>query len=376
MPSPNLLIIDDSERNANLYYATRFRAGDPFVFVQIGGRKYLLASDLEVDRARAEANVHAVVRAADLERRLRRQQKKKKTLLTIDLVDAFLRHHGAKALAVPGSFPVEQADALRRRGYRLKVCPEPFFPERLAKSPAEIAAIERAQRAAEEVVRVAIERLRRAAVRGGVLRDREGVLTSERLRGVIERELLDRGYRAERTIVACGRDAMDPHRVGSGPLRPNRAIILDVFPQSIETGYWADMTRTVVRGRASDGLRRMYRAVEEAQSAAMAKIRDGADGKDAHQAVLDVFKEHGFKTGKIGGRMQGFFHGTGHGVGLEIHEPPRLNARGGPLQAGMVITVEPGLYYTQWGGVRIEDLVVVTKDGCRNLTRFPKQLEI
>jgi Xaa-Pro aminopeptidase len=169
---------------------------------------------------------------------------------------------------------------------------------------------------------------------------------------------------------------VDPHRVGSGPLRPNRAIILDVFPQSIETGYWADMTRTVVRGRASEGLRRMYRAVAEAQDAALATIRDGVDGKEAHQAVLGVFKEYGFKTGKIDGRMQGFFHGTGHGVGLEIHEPPRLNARGGPLRAGMAVTVEPGLYYTRWGGVRIEDLVVVTKTGCRNLTRFPRQLEL
>jgi Xaa-Pro aminopeptidase len=375
MPTPALLIIDDTERNASLLYATRFRAGDAFVYAEIRGRKHLLVSDLEVDRARSEATVDAVHRLSQIEKRLRRNRKAP-PLPLIDLVDAFLRSQGVRALVVPGTFGIEHADALRRKGYRIECRREPFFPERLVKTDDELVCIEQAQRATEEATAAAIAVLRHAQVRGGVLTDRHGPVTSERLRRFIERELLDRGCRAVSTIVAGGRQAADPHCLGYGPLRANQAIILDVFPRSIETGYWADMTRTVVRGRASEPLRRMYRAVEEAQAAALAAIRDGVDGKAVHQAVLDVFAEHRFPTRRRGGHMEGFFHGTGHGVGLEIHEQPRFSVRPDPIRAGMVMTVEPGLYYPAWGGIRLEDLVVVTKTGHRNLTRFPRQLEL
>jgi Xaa-Pro aminopeptidase len=375
MPPPAVLIIDDSARNANLYYATRFLAGDPFIYAEIRGRRILLMSDLEVDRARAEAGVHTVLRVSDIERRIRERYGNKK-VTTLDVVDRFLRDRGVRSLVVPDSFGIAHADGLRKRGYRLRFRREPFFPARLVKTPAEIAAIVRAQRATEEVVGAAIETLRRARVRGGVLVDREGAITSERLKRFIALALLERGCQSTHAIVACGRHGVDPHDEGSGPLRAGLPIILDIFPRSLKSRYWADMTRTVVKGRASEGLRRMYRAVADAQAAALRAIRAGVTGRAVHQAVLNVYTDYGYDTGKIGGRMQGFFHGTGHGVGLDIHEPPRLNKFGGPLKAGMVVTVEPGLYYLKWGGVRLEDLVVVTPTGCRNLTRFPKELEL
>jgi len=375
MTNPALLIIDDSERSANLLYATRFRAGDPFVFVEIRGRRHLLVTDLEVDRATAESTVDAVHRLSELEKRARASARGSDPTL-IDAVDAFLRSQGVHALAVPGSLGVEHADALRAKGYRLEVRREPFFPARYHKTPGELHLIERAQRATEDVVAAAIAILRHAKVRGGVLHDRQGAITSERLRAFVERELLDRGYRGLNTIIAGGRQATDPHCTGHGPLHADQAIILDVFPRSIESGYWADMTRTVVKGRASEALKRMYRAVEDAQAAAFEAIRDGVDGKAVHQAVQDVFKDRGFETRRHRGHMEGFFHGTGHAVGLEIHETPRFGARPSPIRAGMVMTVEPGLYYPRWGGVRLEDLVVVTKTGCRNMTRFAKQLEL
>jgi Xaa-Pro aminopeptidase len=375
MPTPALLIIDDTERNANLLYATRFHAGDPFVFAEIRGRRHLLVSDLEVDRARSEAAVDAVHRLSQIEKRIRPRRAGGPPTL-IDILDVFLRSQRVRALVVPGTFGLEHADALRAKGYRLACRREPFFPSRLLKTRDELDCIGRAQRATEEATAAAIAVLRQAKVRGGVLVDRQGPITSERLRRFIERELLDRGCRAVSTIVAGGRQAADPHCLGTGPLRANQAIILDVFPRSIETGYWADMTRTVVKGRAPEPLRRMYRAVEDAQAAGLAAIRDGVDGKAVHQAVLDVFAEHGFPTRRRGGHMEGFFHGTGHGVGLEIHEQPRFSVRPDPIRAGMVMTVEPGLYYPAWGGVRLEDLVVVTKTGHRNLTRFPRQLEL
>jgi Xaa-Pro aminopeptidase len=156
----------------------------------------------------------------------------------------------------------------------------------------------------------------------------------------------------------------------------HQPIVIDIFPRSSRTRYFADITRSVVRGKASTRVKAMYQAVLQAQEQALALIRDGADGAAIHHEVAKVFEHLGFATGETNGRMQGFFHGTGHGLGLEIHEPPRIGQRGAVLRSGNVVTVEPGLYYPGEGGVRIEDLVVVTDTGCRILTKFPKLLEL
>jgi Xaa-Pro aminopeptidase len=181
---------------------------------------------------------------------------------------------------------------------------------------------------------------------------------------------------AQHTIVAGGDQACDPHHEGTGALPANRSIIFDVFPRSGRTRYFADMSRTVVRGKPSVELTRLYQAVKEAQEEAIGKIRDGADGSKIHQGICDRFESMGYRTGLVNGRMQGYFHGTGHGVGLDIHEPPRISRTGSILQEGEIVTVEPGLYYPGLGAVRIEDMVLVTRDGCRNLTNFPKTFEL
>ena len=182
---------------------------------------------------------------------------------------------------------------------------------------------------------------------------------------------------ASHTIVACGEQGCDPHEVGRGPLRAHQPIILDIFPRSQSSGYWGDITRTIVKGKASEPIKALYAAVLAGQLLALRQIRAGAHGDTIHQAILDEFQRRGFQTGVKNGRMQGFFHGTGHGVGLEIHELPRLSPRGqAPQKPGHVVTVEPGLYYPGVGGVRLEDLVVVLETGFRNLTRFPKFLEV
>jgi Xaa-Pro aminopeptidase len=212
--------------------------------------------------------------------------------------------------------------------------------------------------------------------RDGYLYWRKGKLTSERVQGVINARVAELGGIAAHTIVASGNQACDPHEVGHGPLRAHRPIILDIFPRDGRTGYWGDITRTVVRGRASEKVRDIYATVAKGQELAFAKLREGVNGRDVHQAVCDLFNQRGFKTGRKKGRMQGFFHGTGHGLGLEIHEPPRVSAVDVTMKAGMVVTVEPGLYYPGIGGVRLEDVAVITKTGARNLTKFPKFLEI
>ena len=202
-------------------------------------------------------------------------------------------------------------------------------------------------------------------------------MTSEKLRAVIDTAIMQASGLASHTIVAGGKQACDPHEVGSGPLYANEPIILDIFPRSQKTGYFGDITRTVVRGRASEAVRKLYDTVLKGQQLAFKKMRAGVPTVEVHEAVQEFFKREGYKTAKHNGRMQGFFHGTGHGLGLEIHEPPRTGPHSpGKLKAGQVVTVEPGLYYPEIGGVRLEDVALVTQGSPRNLTRFEKVLEV
>ncbi len=369
------LIIADSEKNANLYYATRFLAPDAFIFIQLNGTRLLVMSDLELDRAKSQAKVTEVLSytkvAADAKKRLGTEP----TML--DVVDEVLKAHKVAQLEVPGDFGVVYADGLRKRGYTLTPKPEPFFAERVIKSEEEIQHLTQSLRITEDALACAVELIRNSEVKAdGALWIGGKPLTSELLRTAMHLVMMERGCVAQHTIVAGGLHGVDPHNEGSGPLKANTPIVMDVFPQHAQTRYFADITRTVVKGQASEKVKRMFAAVKEGQEIAYRMIKDGADGSLIHQAILDLFEQQGFHTGEQGGRMQGFFHGTGHGVGLEIHEPPRISLRKDILKAGMVVTVEPGLYYVDAGGMRIEDVVVVTKDGCRLLTEAPKVLEV
>jgi Xaa-Pro aminopeptidase len=194
---------------------------------------------------------------------------------------------------------------------------------------------------------------------------------------VIDTTIMSMGFVPSHSIVSSGEQCVDPHNEGSGPIRANSSIIMDIFPRSQRTGFFGDITLTVVRGKASDRLKHAYNCVERAQDIGFRKIRDGADPYDIHMEILDYFKRETFETGFTDGRMQGFFHGTGHGLGLDIHEAPGINARNrNRLKTGHVVTVEPGLYYSGMGGVRLEDVVLVTKTGCRNLVTIRKVLEV
>ena len=202
-------------------------------------------------------------------------------------------------------------------------------------------------------------------------------LTSEKLRAVIDCAILQACGLAANTIVAGGIQACDPHERGHGRLRANEPIIIDIFPRSQKTGYFGDITRTVVRGRASEAVKKLYHTVWRGQKIGFEQIRAKVPTADIHKAVQKFFVQQGYKTGRRDGRMEGFFHGTGHGLGLEIHEAPRIGATSaGQLRAGHVVTVEPGLYYPEIGGVRLEDVALVTANGAKNMTRFEKVLEI
>ena len=369
------LIIADSEKNANLYYATKFLAPDPFIFIQLNGHSLLVMSDLEIDRAKSQAKVNEVLSYAKLAAQAKRRLNKEPGLT--DVVDETLKAHAVKAIEVPMDFGLAYADRLRALGYELAPKPEPFFPQRMIKSEQEIQLLIQSLRVTEEALEQAIELIRNAQIRAdGSLEIGSKPLTAELIRKVLHLQLMERDCVGQHTIVAVGVQAVDPHNEGSGVLYANQPIVMDVFPQHAISRYFADITRTVVKGKASDKAKRMFEAVKDGQNIAFGMIQDSVDGSTVHQAILEEFERRGFRTGEQDGRMQGFFHGTGHGVGLEIHEPPRVSVRPDVLKAGMAITVEPGLYYLDAGGMRIEDMVVVTQDGCRVLTEAPKILEV
>lgn len=370
----NLLMIATSEYDSNLYYATRFLAPDDFVFMQIRGKKHLLMSDLEVDRARSEAKVDQVHSTSKLAADYKKKYDKSPRYL--DLIEEFAKTHSALDFIVPGNFQLSYADELRKRGFQITIGPEPFFEERTRKSKEEIAAVTKAIRLTEDAIRAAISVLKKSVIKKGFLYYHGNKLTSEDIKRVINVKLMENNCIANNSIVSCGIQCVDPHDWGTGPLYANESIIMDIFPRDAESRYHADITRTVVRGKAKPKLKRMFDAVIEGQKIGFKNIREGADGSVVHGMIAKRFEELGFKTGVINGRMQGFFHGTGHGLGLDVHEAPRVGRAKDILKAGQIVTVEPGLYYEDAGGIRIEDDVVVTKTGCKILSTLERKLEI
>jgi Xaa-Pro aminopeptidase len=289
------------------------------------------------------------------------------------------RELGITSAAVPPKFPVAVADHLRANGVDVAPDADLFAGRRRKKSPSEIAGIRRAQRATETAMEAARELLRRAKPADGeVMLDGEP-LTCERIKAVVARVVTDHDGIAGDFIVSHGAQTAIGHDMGSGSIAPDEPIVLDLFPRDRESGCYADMTRTFVVGTPSDELREYHRLTLDALQRAFAGIRPAAVGRDLHIEACRLFEEHGYPTqlSKEPGTVldSGFFHGLGHGVGLEVHEPPSLGLTGHEqLVEGDVVTIEPGLYRAGYGGCRLEDLVLVTEAGAENLTNFPYDL--
>jgi Xaa-Pro aminopeptidase len=364
---------DDSDQR----YLSGFDAPDPFVTLY-DGDVHLLVSSLEYGRARKESRAATVARHADYDFREKVESHGQRGARD-RVLRAFIEDHGATELAVPETFPVGVADALRELDVSVTAEREGVMTRiRAVKTDAEIEHVRTAQQANERAMARAEQLIREAEVDGqGRLSHDGDVLTSERVKREIEMELLRADHALDETIVACGRDAADPHDRGSGPLRVDQPVIVDIFPRGKESGYFADMTRTFLKGEPTETVREWYDLTARAQDAALAAIEPGATGEAVHDAVCDVYEDAGLPTLRDDeGTETGFIHSTGHGVGLDIHELPQVATGGEQLEPGNVITVEPGLYDPEVGGVRIEDLVVVTEDGYENLTDYPRQLVV
>ena len=367
------LIYAASESSADMLYATRFFVPDPFLYLEQNGKKSILLSDLEIDRGRREAKVDEVISLSLIQRPFEKRLKKKPTIE--QTIERFLRQRRVRRAAVPSDFPLGLANALDASGIKLEPISGLFDPGREFKRDEEIKQLQQAIALTEVGLERAYAVLRASEIKPGRKLFWSGKrLTSELLRAEIECAILRAGGIPMNTIVAGGDQACDPHERGSGPLAANSLIILDVFPRAGETGYYGDITRTVLRGKASEAQKRLWHTVLEGQAYALKKIRPGLSGQQLQKEVSDLFTNRGFPTEVRDGRWTGFFHGLGHGIGLEIHESPRIAAT--KFKNGQVFTVEPGLYLPNVGGVRHEDDGVVTGNGFRVLSKFPKVLEL
>ena len=375
MTQPAILLYADSERSADMLYLGRIQVPDAFVAFVARGKKYAVLGALELGRARKESAFDKVLPLETYLQRARKRwpDRKPGPAEVVALVAAEFR---VKNFYIPDDFPAGLATRISQLGVGLTIVTDAIFPEREVKTPREIAAIREGNRCSAAGLDAAERLLRASKVKGRQLLHEGKPLTSERLRRTIEVACLEAGGISHGTIAAGGDQACDPHCVGHGPLRANELIVVDVFPRVQTTGYHGDMTRTFLRGRASDAQRALVEAVRAAQFGAMQSIRAGVNGRDIHRGVIAEFEQRGYATKHTAKGSVGFFHGTGHGLGLAVHELPRMSTVDHTLLKDSVVTVEPGLYYPGLGGCRIEDVVQVTARGAKQLSDFHYDWEL
>lgn len=364
-------LIYANAKNSDMFYATSASAHDAFFYLEKNGKKYVFLDQREWGFFK-EKNKRTELELVLLDPLLQQAAKdKNKTALVNRLALLLLKQYGLfrEKIIVPTSFPLDMADFLRKKGIKL-VPQNPLFPERLQKTKVEAGQVRENMRRLCRVFDRVEEILSASKIKRTEVWHKNKPLTSELLKQEIGMALEQEGLDdVEGMIVSSGRQAAMPHHSGAGVLLANEAIICDIFPQSRENRYFADMTRTYVKGKPSVQLKKMFLAVQEAQKKAIAAVRPGVRARDVHAVCVKVFLTHGFAVGE-----RGFVHGTGHGLGIDIHEDPYLNQHSAAvLEAGNIFSIEPGLYYPEWGGVRIEDLVLVTKNGRENLTKYPSR---
>jgi Xaa-Pro aminopeptidase len=357
-------VVFASSDDADMRYLSGFKTSDPFIYIRKQNRRGLIiVSQMEHARAVRESSAAVITRAqAGLVEILREENDPWKA--TAKMIAGQVQG----TILVPPRFPLALARALQD-SVGVIVDQNCLETMRAVKTGAQIAIIKNVQKVTESAIDLGISLIRRSMERKGILFADGKPLTSERVRAAMHNHLIDHGCFAKDSIVSCGEDAAIPHCLGSGALKARQPIVLDIFPQDDQTGYFSDMTRTVSKGKPDAKVLDMHAAVCDAQTLAIRHVRAGVSGADIHQAVVDLFKERGYDN-----TTTGFVHNLGHGIGLQVHELPSLGPSGKELAAGNVITIEPGLYYPGIGGVRLEDIGAVTKKGFSRFTKFRTDL--
>jgi len=374
---PDVLIYGDTIRSPELRHEVPLAIPDPFLYLERDGRRVVAIHQLEIPRLREHAHLEILPTVKLGEDELLAAGKPEREI-TLELALRACRQLGIERAAVPPTFPVEHADHLRANGIGLDVDSELFDNRRRAKNETELSGIRNAQKACEAALDAARELLRSAETNGEGLEVDGEPLTCERVKHVIGGVFTRFDVEGGDMIVAHGAQTAVGHNMGSGQIGADEPIVFDLYPRDKPTGCYADMTRTYVVGEPSDEVKEWHRLVKEALDRSTVAVRPGASGRALFELVCRLFHEAGYKTNlnKEPGEVleDGFFHGLGHGVGLEVHELPAMSRVGHDLVPGDVVTIEPGLYRSGYGGLRLEDLVLVTDDGYEVITDYPYDL--
>jgi Xaa-Pro aminopeptidase len=375
---PDVLIYGDTVRFPELRHEVPLVIPDGFLYLEKDRRRVVAVHSLEIPRIREDAPGLEIIPTPELGEDDLYAQGLQGPAIALELVVRACREVGIERAAVPPQFPLDVADHLRANGVELTVDRDLFDDRRRSKNETELRGIRNAQKACEAALDAARDLLRRAQRNGAGLEVDGKPLTSERIKRVIEGVFADHDVEGSEMIVSHGPQTAVGHDMGSGQIRQNEPIVFDLFPKDKQTGCYADMTRTYVVGEPSDEVKEWYRLVKEALDRSTAEVKPGANGRKLFELVCDIFGSAGYKTAlnKEPGEVleDGFFHSLGHGVGLEVHELPSMSRTGHDLVPGDVITIEPGLYRSGYGGLRLEDLVLVTKDGYEVITDYPYEL--
>ena len=367
--APLRVLYAASDESADMLYLSGVFVPDPFLALIHGNRSIAIVNRLEYGRMQSHSKFDEVLLLEQVSGETANYMNLPYAKIgPVELVTYFSNLWGMDRIEVPQEFPALHFSGLQDAGLTVQVGPAPFFSKRVLKTDAELRAIREGNLASAAGIRLAGQVLREASIVGNRLKYKGHTLTSERLRCMIDQTCLSYGGQASHTIVAGGRQACDPHQVGYGPLKPNELIIIDVFPRISKTGYHGDMTRTFLKGKASAAQRHLVGSVRSAQQAALKQIKAGRSAASVHLAAEKMFLQHGYLTEQRSDGFVGFIHSVGHGLGLEVHEAPRVGKSRVRLRRGHVITVEPGLYYPETGGCRIEDVVHVTTEGYKKLS--------
>jgi Xaa-Pro aminopeptidase len=368
------------QTNLGLYHKIRFSVGDPCAYIETDdGMRVLIIRDIEMERAKQSARADKVFCPADFEPE-EGLDGDRETATAQALAECLMRG-GITSVTADRSLPLIYAFMMQSEGIELECDIDLGVHERRSKDAEELGHLRAAQATTETVMRQICEMiLGSAADADGTLIHDGTPLTSERVISMIDIAFLEHGATTPHgSIAACGPIGSDCHHRGAGDLKTGQPIIIDIFPHIRKTGYNGDCTRTIVHGTIPAEVARMHAAVLEAKNAGEAVIKPGVTGEEVHQAVIDVIKAHGYNAGLPADDAPDSFcsmvHGTGHGIGLEVHEQPLLDLRGPELVVGDVLTIEPGLYCKAIGGLRIEDMVAVTEDGCENFNTLPTDLQ-